>query len=124
MEDLKITKPSKNIFLVSKTSMGCSDDKPCEDAFLINIIDVDTRTVDDPKKIPCYYNNRDHMWYEEGTNHRIENGYIKRDMGITQEWAIKADDILELIDKYDVSIILSKRADGFYTIEIYDDWRE
>ena len=124
MEDLKITKPSKNIFLVSRTSMCCSDKKPCEEAYPINIIDVDTRTVDDPKKIPCYFNGREQMWYREGTNHRVENGKIKRDMGITQEWAIETDDILSFIDKCDDPVIISKNDDGYYRIEIYDDWRE
>ena len=53
------------------------------------------------------------------------NGKIKRDMGITQEWAIETDDILSFIDKCDDPVIISKNDDKeFYTIEIYDDWRE
>jgi hypothetical protein len=91
----------------------------------MEVMCIDRRTVDDPKKIE-YYGGGDYWWYASGTNHRIENGEICRDMKYEEVYVINIDnitDIMNLIDKYGECII-GRNAGGFNTIEIYDDYRE
>ena len=117
----KITKPRKNLFLCSRTSIW-GDGQPCEEAFMINVINTDTRVVDDPSKLPL--RRCADTWYEEGTNHRVENGNIKRDMGIKKEWAVEINNIPVFVKKHGESCIINVNEDGYNTIEIYDDYRE
>ena len=107
-------------FLVSRTSAW--DERPCDEAFQIDIVRTDTRNVDDPKKIPAN-NGTDGTWYLDGTNHRVENGRIKRDMGVAAVWVVEVSDLLSFIDKYGECVI-GKGINDFYTLEIYDDYRE
>lgn len=115
------TIPRKGLYLVKRTSS--SRGKPCKGAFEITRKIVDRRTVDDPKKIPANKGTNGD-WYEMGTNHRVENGMICRDMGQTTEWAIEIDDVMEFVDKINCECIFSRLADGFAQIEIYDEFRE
>lgn len=112
--------PQPGLFVVSRTSSSLS--KPCDEAFEAETMQVDRRNVDDPKKIPA---NRgtDGDWYSIGTNHRIVDGNICRDIGYMVGWFAKIDDPLTFADKYGPCII-GRDHRGFATIEIYDDCRE
>lgn len=117
---MEITNPRKGLYLVRRTSSDRGP--PCDEAFKILTTKVDTRNWDDPKKIPA--NNLTYGdWYLRGTNHRVENGKMKRDMGTREEWAIEISDIHEFIDKYG-NCVVGRDNNGFYTVEIYDDYRE
>lgn len=94
-----------------------SHDKPCEEAFQITVIDTDARGCDDPKKIPAY-NGTDGDWYTHGKNHRVEDGYIKRDLGTRKAWAVEVTDIFSFVDKYGPCLI-SRDDNGFIELEIY-----
>lgn len=50
---------------------------PCSEAFQQTYLSVDTRVVDSPEKLEDP--DEVYKWYANGTNHRVENGYIKRD---------------------------------------------
>lgn len=117
----KLTKPAKNIFLVSRTSIYDDDVKPCDEAVEIYVKNIDSRAVDDPSKL--VWKPTADTWYDTGTNHRVENGKIKRDFGERKEWAIKTNNIFDFVKKYG-SCIINIDVDGFNTIEIYDDYRE
>lgn len=70
-------------FLISRTSIW-GDKKPYKNACLDTFIRIDERTVDDPSKLN-HKSSREN-WYDEGSNHRVENGHIKRgfvDEGLT-----------------------------------------
>ena len=117
----EITEPRRGLYLVSRTS-NYGIDKPCDEAFEIVITNIDTRTCDDPKKIPIN-KGTDGDWYKRGTNHRVENGEIKRDMGVEKVWAAQIGDLQEFVNKYG-DCVISPIKDGFCSIEIYDDYRE
>lgn len=117
-------------YKISRTSMW-SDGKPHKDAYQRAYIRVDTRTTDDPAKIPRYKAHPEE-WYQEGTNHRVENGKIKRDFHKENGWFIQVDDIHQFLDKlYEDEevgeIVLSIEDDTnptMLSIEIYDTYRE
>lgn len=112
--------PENNLFRVDRTS-SCSL-KPCEEAFLSETVVVDMRNCDDPKKIP-HNKGTDGDWYERGTNHRVVDGCICRDLGITNAWFVRIDSITEFVKKYGQCVVYIDNA-GFTVIEIYDDYRE
>lgn len=116
----QIVSPRKGLFLCSRTSSY--DGEPCDGAIRITIINTDTRCCDDPKKIPAN-KGTDGDWYSAGTNHRVESGRIKRDMGTTRVWAVEVADLQEFIDRHGTCVV-GRNVDGFGTIEIYDDYRE
>ena len=109
-----------NIFRISRSSTYLS--KPHPDAFEKPVIVVDRRCVDDPKKIP-FNDGTDGDWYIKGTNHRIENGSICRDMGFENDWFIEISDIMQFV-RDNGRCVVDIDDDGFNTIEIYDSWRE
>lgn len=102
-------------YLVSKTSVY--NEKPCEGAYKVLVTIVDRRTVDCPSKLK-YESN----WYERGTNHRVENGKICRDLGKEEEWEVEIPDLLEFVKKHERCIL--RIEEGRPSIEIYDDYRE
>lgn len=55
------------------------DGPPCEGAHRLSCMRRDGRTTDDPAKVPAY-NGGTAWWYDEGTNHRVVNGRIERDI--------------------------------------------
>lgn len=103
-------------FTISRTSVY--GEKPCEDAHKIETFRRDERRFSTPDELP---DNCSKLWYKDGSNHRVENGHIVRDLPITQ-WVIDTintlDDLMEFVKTHD-DIVLSD--DG---IEIYDDYRE
>jgi hypothetical protein len=113
-----LTTPRPGLYLCSRTS-AAYDAKPCDEAFRIYLANTDTRNTDDPKKIPA---NRgtDGDWYMRGTNHRVENGKIRRDLGIKTAWAVEVPDLVAFADKHG-DLVLQRNLDGFGVIEIYDD---
>jgi len=113
-------------FLVKKTSEYWNARKPCEEARKEQHVFTDEWACDDPSKIPTFQ-GREELWYQKGTNHRVENGHIKRDF-IEDRWFVSIDsleDLLAFSDKYGV-IILSRFIEdpNIWEIEIYDDYRE
>jgi hypothetical protein len=113
-------KPRAGLYLCTRTS--AYGEKPCDEAFEVFVLDIDTRNCDDPKKIPMN-SGTDGDWYTRGTNHRIEGGMIRRDMGVESKWAVEVADLQAFVEKHDRCIV-SKDRDGFMCLEIYDDYRE
>jgi hypothetical protein len=72
------------------------EDKPFMDCELKEITLVDERMVDDPSKV-IYFCGETDWWYKEGTNHRIENGHIKRDL-VKPGWCKEISSLEELLD--------------------------
>jgi hypothetical protein len=101
-------------FLVSRVSNR--EDMPHPLAVLKPYIYVDERDVDDPHDI---------NWYKEGTNHRVENGYIKRDLQ-RNDWFITIDTMEKLKDfiKSEGDIILHEGSGDFMKLTIYDNYIE
>jgi hypothetical protein len=58
-----------------------------------------------------------------GTNHRVVDGKICRDMGWGREWFVQLDDVMTFVDTHGRCVI-DRDCRGFATIEIYDDHRE
>jgi hypothetical protein len=112
------------LFHVTRT--GIDDGQPCDEAFLRDIIRVDERTAGDPALIPAYKNSPE-KWYTDGTNHRVENGHIKRDF-VVSEWCVEIDSLQELLAfvSRNGQIVFgpSYLNNGMTRIEIYDDYRE
>lgn len=117
----RVVRPRRGLYLCKKTSVRGAT-KPCDEAFQVTVINTDTRNCDDPKKIPVNKGTNGD-WYERGTNHRTENGNIKRDLGTITEWAVELDDVMIFVDKYG-DCVVSRNNSGFATIEVYDDYRE
>ena len=106
------------------TRTSVFDGKPCDEAEEVSFVRVDRRTVPGPMK------NRyiGEKWYEDGRNHRVENGKIARDFD-GKRWVVQIPDgaaLQEFCLKYD-EIILSINNDGLepcFEVEIYDTYRE
>lgn len=125
-EQITITLPTEGLFIVTRTSEGfisLDDDPrssaPCPEAFKATVRVVDRRSVDHPSKLTM----GEKTWYERGTNHRIENGHIYRDLGIESVWVVAVSDIVAFVDKHG-DVIVSRNNNGFATLEIYDTYRE
>lgn len=85
---------------------------------------IDERTVNDPKKLPHPSNIN---WYENGSNHRVENGHIKRDFQRTERFITIPDlpALLEFIAKHGRIVIEQAwQNPDILQLEIYDDYRE
>lgn len=115
----EVVKPRQGLFLCTNGRVGPSE-KPCQEAFQVVIVKVDTRHADDPKKLPAF-NGKDGGWYETGTNHRVVQGMIKRDVGFETVWAVELKDIQEFVDKHG-ECVLQRNSDGFCTIHISPQW--
>lgn len=123
----RLLAPTKGFFSVGRTS-SCSrtDDEdakpPCDGAFPCEIMRIDRRYCDDPKKVP-YNKGTSDWWYEKGSNHRVENGCICRDMGWWKQWFVEIPDVMDFVRKNGTCVV-SIDPDGHESIEIYDDYRE
>lgn len=117
----RLYEPRRGLFRVRRTSDWNGKGPPCDGAKLYRIIDVDVRTVDDPKKIPAH-RGTDGDWYQRGENHRVVNGCIARDVGWQQAWFVEIPDVMEFARKHGRCIVEVDR-DGHDCIEIYD-WCE
>ncbi len=121
---IRIHKPERGLYLIRRASdySGC----PCEDAFKAEFLRVDSRNAARPKDIPFYKNKDEQWWFGAGTNHRIVDGCITRDMEWCEEWAIRCDDLLNLVAIIGRLIIdpSSTFYPSFPTITIYDSYVE
>ena len=112
-------------FFIRRTSAYSA--KPVPEATEVNgRFCVDRRAVDDPAKVAAYLGQSD-WWYGKGTNHRVENGQICRDMKYQAGpyWAVEIEDLNALLALVlrEGEVIVSQ-TDGNFELEIYDDWRE
>ena len=121
-----IIKPEKTLFIISRASLYHRDNPNVDmgaywsGAFLAQKVRVDVRSVDSPDKLVPFLRED---WYKEGTNHRVVNGHIARDVGFETVWAIYIRDLIEFIKVYGMCII-SHQDDGFNDITIYDAYVE
>jgi hypothetical protein len=112
-------------FHISRVSCFDDETSPCEKAYKDKYVRVDERTVNDPMK----NNFIGKVWYDEGTNHRVEKGHIKRDFQETG-WFIDINSFEELLQllRREGDLILSESyflGDGKTGhIKIYDDYVE
>lgn len=117
-------------YKISRTSSWGSG-KPHKDAYQREYTMIDTRSTDDPAKIPLYKNKPDE-WYKRGTNHRVENGKIKRDFHKEDGWFIQVENLHQFLeqlykDEETSELVLSVEDDinpPMLAIEIYDSYRE
>ena len=112
-------------FKISRTSLHCYEGKPIKEAIEKESTYIDIRTCKEFKEILGI----DPEWLKVGTNHRKEDGYIKRDLDKRNIWTIKIDNLkqlIDLVDKYGSIVIepIEDETNYNYKIEIYDDWRE
>ena len=107
-------------FLITRTSQWAG--QPCDEAYQDTYTRIDERTVRTPDKLP-----NGQTWYQEGTNHRVEDGHIKRDFQDTA-WFVDIPDLDALMvfyQKYGQLVISSHyNNDAIVELEIYDDYRE
>lgn len=117
------------LFQVTRTSAWHEEYKPHEKCIPITLTRVDRRKFRTPEehdeKIGAIYGN----WFSLGSNHRITEDGIARDMEKRQAWAIEINSLEELMNfKDEVGcelVITTSYIDGeFPQIEIYDDYRE
>ena len=110
-------------FKVTRTSVLDEEIMPCENAYKSICYRIDTRTVDDPNKLK--YNNGENEWYKNGKHHRLENGFIKRDIK-EKCWKVEVntlDDLIKFISKNGEIVVESEKY-SIPSIEIYDGYRE
>lgn len=108
---------SEQAYLVFRTS---GEDVNVDEAREMMTPCVDCRIVDDPAKL-----NMCNDWYSIGTNHRIVNGRICRDMTPELRWVADVPDIRAFIAKYGRCVVHQpSTGSDFFEIEIYDDYRE
>ena len=112
-------------FHISRTSQW-DDKQPCTEAFRDSYTRIDVRGADDPAKMPMA-KGKTAWWYDDGTNHRVENGHIKRDFA-EKDWFIELADMDALLAfiSTEGSLVIqpcwSNRNE--MAIEIYDYYRE
>lgn len=104
-------------FQISRTSLYLN--RPCEEAIKGTYIPVDRRTFKTPEEHDARF---PHMrWSSNGSNHRIVEGNIERDMPPASCWLLEISDLQQLIElskKYGDLVFSPDR------IEIYDGYRE
>ena len=116
------------LYKISRVSNFVGDKQPCEEAFKSEYTSIDERSVSSPEQIPSYKKRKDLIdkdWYGKGSNHRVENGHIKRDFEGTEGWFVELNSLEELNslqEKYG-DLIIQKHC-GVVSILIYDDYIE
>ena len=115
----------KYIFRVSRASSPWhKTGKPCAEAWQEEYFHIDWRTTDDPAKTEAYGGETD-WWYNEGINHRVENGMIARDLK-RKGWFIEFDGfdaLLKFINSGN-RVVITDEKQYHYDLLIYDDWIE
>lgn len=91
-------------------------EKPCENAIKETYSVIDTRSVNDPYKIWSTEEEVQKFWYGNGTNHRVENGKIKRDLEEEFYWVIEINNIEELIELQEKYGEIAINEDNYYTL--------
>ncbi len=70
--------------------------RPCDKAVYMSYTREDRRTTDDPAKIPNY-TGESQWWYKDGSNHRVVEGQIVRDLP-DKGWMMQVENMEELLD--------------------------
>ena len=113
-------------FHVSRTSLWDHEEPPCAEAFRDTYTRIDVRNTGDPAKIPAF-KGKSAWWYEDGTNHRVEDGHIKRDF-VDKDWFIELADMDALLAfmAAEGSLVIQPcwYNASELEIEIYDGYRE
>jgi len=113
-------------FIITKTSMNWNE-KPYRKAKKEGLTYLDYRAVsslEEAKKYPWF-----EQWYNNGKNHREENGIIVCELLEKKDkWVIEINDLEELIDlvkeEGDIVILKSHYKEVPFVIEIYNSYRE
>lgn len=116
------------IFQVTRTSMW-EEEKPYEKCIPITLIHVDQRTFKTPEEYDKRLGKMDGGWFSRGSNHRITEKGIARDIGSYPAWGLEINSLEELMnlkDEIGEELILRISYIDYKTpmIEIYDDYRE
>lgn len=116
------------LFQITRTSMW-DDEKPHEKCMPITLINVDQRTFKSPEEYDKRLAKMDGNWFSKGSNHRITEKGIARDMGPYPAWGIEINSLEELMNFKEIvgeELILCTSYTDYTTpmIEIYDDYRE
>jgi hypothetical protein len=113
-------------FVITRTSIQ-DDSAPCKGAFKGQYLRIDTRTC----KTFEEYDERigkNRPWLSEGTNHRLVNEGIARDMEMTDAWFVEINTLEDLLilNAEEGQIVIGHCYDNKEVpqIEIYDDYRE
>lgn len=113
-------------FVISRASDHKEENSPCEGAYEQEIPKIDIRSISKPEEFNI--KSMRESWYKEGTNHRLINGKIARDMGTKKVWCIdfeSMDDLIKFTYEFgDVIIGCSDYDNGMPNIQIYDDYIE
>lgn len=117
-------------FMASRTSKH-NDQKPCNEAYQKRYTRVDERIVDHPGKIPgnghLTREEAQAKWLAEGTNHRVEDGHIKRFFR-ESGWFVKISGLKGLLAFYEkygnLTLTPCMWNHKIIELEIYDDYRE
>ena len=113
-------------FQIKRTSL-VQDTKPCDEALLKAVKRVEKFRAVSYDKFKDIHGG----WFDYGENHRMENGFIKRDVD-ENIWVLELETIDELIEfrnKYG-NIILTEHSfnscdnKSYPILEFYDDYRE
>ena len=109
-------------FSVERTTRG-TDKKPCEGAIFGEKTFIAVKNLKSPDDFE-YEMDREY-WFRTGTNHRCEDGKIKKDM-LEKYWTIEIENIEALVEfaKLHGDIIIIADQDNMPGIEIYDGYRE
>lgn len=78
--------------MIFRFSASSLDRKPLREAFKRKYSIIDERTVSDPKLLI----SGEKEWYAHGSNHRLENGHLKRDLE-KSGWFIEIRTLRELM---------------------------
>jgi hypothetical protein len=116
------------LFQVTRTS-SWYDDKPYDKCIPIKLTIVDRRTFKTPEEHDARCAEHSSKWFDVGTNHRVENGFIVRDLDTKDVWGIEINSLEELMafqaEVGEELIIGTSYTDNkFPLIEIYDSYRE
>ena len=116
------------LFQVTRTSMW-EETSPYENCIPIELIHVDQRTFKSPEEYDQRLGKSYGSWFSQGSNHRITEKGIARDMGTYPAWGIEINSLEELVNfKKEVgeNLVLRTSYIDYKTpvIEIYDDYRE
>ena len=115
---IEVVKPRPGLYLFGG-SWAKYDEKPIDGAFEALITITQTMAADDPAKTFLYKHNP-HLWYEEGMNHRVEDGQIKRELENQLVWAVEVSDLEEFVDKYGTTVI--DKDQGFLALHLCESW--
>ena len=116
------------IFQVTRTSIW-DDEKPYEKCIPITLNIVDRRVFKSPEEYDTRLSEKYGSWFSQGSNHRVTESGIARDIGVRSAWGIEINSLEELMSfkeavGEELVLCTSYTDDKTPMIEIYDDYRE